>query len=92
MRKIVIKGKKFDYDEESDSVVLSPETTRKVLSAVRRYPNGGEGRGWKVIARHVGGKGEWWVTDLKNRIRYTVQTHFFDRRNYIRKVEKYRVL
>jgi len=30
MRKIDIKGKKFDYDEESNSVVLSPETTRKV--------------------------------------------------------------
>ena len=90
MRKIEIKGKKFDYDESSKAVVLKAEITSKVLSAVRRYPKGGEGRDWKVVVPHRG-KAVWWVIDLKNGISYVVQRHFFDKRNYVKEIDRYRV-
>ena len=94
MRKIEIKGKKFDYDEVSKTVVLSSDITGKVLSAVRRYPKGGEGRNWRVIIpkqRAPGWWGTvWWITDLKSRIRYKVEKDT-DKRNYVIRIENYRV-
>lgn len=88
MSKITIRGKKY-RTTDIGRVILIQKVKDKILSAVRRYPKGGEGRNWKVIVAHRGVT--WWVTDLKNGIGYTVQRHFFDERNYVIEIERHKV-